>query len=83
MNFQRFFPLKAIRVKCLDCQAHQYKKVRFCDITECSLWYFRFGRMPQTVIRKEGEASERLFNPGNFQDGGMYAASEEVIPEES
>jgi len=39
--------------------------------------------MPQTVIRKEGEASERLFNPGNFQDGGMYAASEEVIPEES
>lgn len=41
-----FRPLKAIRAKCLDCTNYQPKEVRECEIPECSLYGFRFGKNP-------------------------------------
>ena len=78
MNLPRHFPLKQIRLKCLDCWGNQYKQVRFCDTTDCALWYLRFGKMPKTVIRNEGEEAKKLFVPENFQDGGIYAQDEDI-----
>lgn len=37
-------PLKAIKLKCLDCSNYQLKEIRKCNIVECSLYKFRFGR---------------------------------------
>ena len=37
-------PLKAIRVKCLDCCAGQTKEVRLCSDMECGLYPYRFGK---------------------------------------
>lgn len=76
-------PLRAIRARCLDCQGHQYSKVRYCDDAECPLWPFRFGRRPETVIMKEGEKSEQLFNPKNFRDRGKFTGVAADDPEES
>jgi hypothetical protein len=67
MNMRRLSPLKQIRLRCLDCRGNQYKQVRFCDTADCPLWYLRFGKMPQTVIRNEGRVAEKLFRPENFQ----------------
>ena len=39
-------PLKAIREKCLDCNAGQVSYVKDCTLTECSLWFYRMGRKP-------------------------------------
>lgn len=39
-------PLKAIRLKCIDCNCGQTSLVDMCDITDCSLWPFRFGKNP-------------------------------------
>lgn len=39
-------PLKAIRVKCLECQGGR-KAVRNCEVAECALFAFRFGRNPK------------------------------------
>ena len=39
-------PLKAIRVKCLDCCCGQAHEVKLCPCSDCSLYPFRFGNNP-------------------------------------
>lgn len=40
-------PTKAIRAKCLDCQAWQGNEVSDCRIETCPLWPYRMGRRPK------------------------------------
>jgi len=40
-------PLKAIRMKCIDCSNHQLKEIRYCTVVNCSLYPFRFGHKPK------------------------------------
>ena len=35
---------KAIRLKCLDCSGFEYKEVKNCVYTDCSLMQFRTGK---------------------------------------
>lgn len=42
-----YTPLKAIRKKCLDCSCYQYKEVKLCPLTNCTLWPYRMGKRPQ------------------------------------
>jgi len=46
-------PMKAIRLKCLDCSAGSAKEVRQCPVKDCSLWPYRLGKRPETVARHE------------------------------
>ena len=39
-------PVKSHRKKCLDCTCNQPKEIRFCTITDCALYPYRFGRRP-------------------------------------
>jgi len=39
-------PLKAIRAKCMDCSNNQPSEVRHCNILECALFPYRFGKNP-------------------------------------
>lgn len=39
-------PLRAIRLRCLDCCAGDSKMVKTCPCEDCSLWVFRFGKNP-------------------------------------
>lgn len=48
-------PLKAIRLKCLDCSAYDRGEVRNCFVEKCPLFPFRLGRNP---FRKTREYSE-------------------------
>jgi hypothetical protein len=43
---KRVSPLRAIRLKCLDCSGQLINEVRNCTITCCNLWPFRMGRNP-------------------------------------
>ncbi len=40
-------PLRAIRLKCLDCCNGQEKEIRECTIMTCALWPYRMGRYPK------------------------------------
>lgn len=53
-------PVRAIRVKCLECQGNHYKEVRNCPSTDCPLHTFRLGKNPN---RKGigGIGSEKAF----------------------
>lgn len=48
-------PLKAIRVKCLDCSCGNVNEVKLCGAKSCPLYYFRFGKNP---YRKKVEYTE-------------------------
>ena len=37
-------PLKSIRKHCLDCSGGSPKNVRECEIQDCPLFGFRFGK---------------------------------------
>jgi len=39
-------PIKAIRAKCLECQARSRKAVRNCASDSCPLWHYRMGVHP-------------------------------------
>lgn len=39
-------PLRAIRLKCLDCSGDSRKEVELCPVSRCSLWPYRFGKIP-------------------------------------
>lgn len=39
-------PLKAIRLKCLDCCCGQAREVRDCSCLDCGLYPYRLGKNP-------------------------------------
>ena len=46
-------PLKAIRKKCLDCSGYSIKEVKYCVIPDCTLWPYRMGVTPATLMAKK------------------------------
>lgn len=54
-------PVKAIRLKCLDCSGGSSGEVEKCPIADCALYPFRFGKNPfRTVVKRELSDEERL-----------------------
>jgi hypothetical protein len=51
--------LRAIRAKCLDCTCGNQSEVRLCEIEDCPLYPWRFGKRPQTVARRAVLAADR------------------------
>jgi len=39
-------PLKAIRAKCLDCSGNSKHEIKLCQIPDCPLFAYRFGKNP-------------------------------------
>jgi len=52
-------PMKAIRLKCLDCCCGSSYEVAKCDITRCSLHIYRFGHNP----RRRGVGNTKAILP--------------------
>lgn len=48
-------PVKAIRVKCLDCCCGQANEVKLCTVNNCALYPFRFGKNPYRTKREYTE----------------------------
>lgn len=40
-------PMKAIRLKCIDCCAGQILEVNKCHLEKCPLWIYRTGHRPK------------------------------------
>jgi len=54
-------PLAAIRLKCLDCVCYSAGEVGKCDIANCSIWPFRFGKRPSTAKRQGKTVSHNKY----------------------
>lgn len=44
---------KAIKGYCLECSGGSAKEVTMCPIPDCSLYPFRFGNSPKSVVYKK------------------------------
>ena len=53
LGHARVSPLRALRLKCLDCCNGSSQEVRLCTAVDCPSWPFRMGRNPWS-----GPASE-------------------------
>ena len=64
MEEKRITPMKAIRLKCLDCCCGSSKEVELCPCENCPLYLFRFGKktyLKQTLTDEQRkERSERM-----------------------
>ncbi|MHC4620859.1 MAG: hypothetical protein ACYTEQ_24190 [Planctomycetota bacterium] len=61
-------PMRAIRLKCMDCCGGSYTEVKYCPCDGvhsglCSLWHLRFGYRPVTATQKFGK---RFLDPGQM-----------------
>ena len=58
-------PVKAIRMKCIDCSGGRRSEVERCTVRDCALYPFRMGRNPFRAVREltdeqKAEMAERL-----------------------
>ncbi len=57
---KRKTPLKAIRAHCLGCVGGSPKEVKLCNIPECYLFGYRFGRNPSLKGKRgDGKSLEK------------------------
>ena len=49
-------PMKAIRLKCMDCSGWSAAEVRLCVIEECAPYPFRFGKNPEPTRKGNPKA---------------------------
>ena len=70
-------PLKAIRLKCLDCCVGSSAEVKLCPIKDCSLYNFRFGKNPfikrkelseEHLLKLKQGREKHLFNMSNQEE---------------
>ena len=52
MEEKRISPLKAIRLKCLDCSCGSSNEVKLCPAEKCPLYPFREGHNPYIAKRE-------------------------------
>lgn len=46
LGHRRMSPIKAIRLRCLDCCGGHQSEVRKCTAVDCPSWPFRMGKNP-------------------------------------
>jgi hypothetical protein len=57
---RRQTPLKAIRLKCLDCSGDSTKEVRLCPIKDCPIYMYRMGRNPNRTKGTTEDTQDEL-----------------------
>ena len=77
-------PLKALRLRCIDCYGDCLKSVRGCTSTDCPSWPFRMGRNPwRAPVSEERRqlgrdlAARRPRGAENQRQGRGFAETEE------
>ena len=62
-------PIKAIRMKCLECCNWSRPEVARCQIRDCSLWAYRMGRRPSEEDAAAVAAATDSFAAQKIQAG--------------
>ena len=84
-------PLRALRLKCLDCCNDSAQEVRLCTAVDCPSWPFRMGRNPwaSEARREIGRSAARRLNaeraaprPDRLQTSNSLSDGGKVSPEQ-
>lgn len=73
MDEKRITPLKAIRLKCLDCSCGSPKEVKLCTAESCPLYIFRYGKNPRRLgIGGNGQfGTEKANSVSDFRENAQ------------
>ena len=74
LGHARVSPLRALRLKCLDCCNGSAREVRLCTAVDCPSWPFRMGKNPW---RRPLTGEERVERQARFA-GKITAAPSEA-----
>jgi hypothetical protein len=55
MGHARVSPMRALRLKCLDCCNGSGQEVRLCTAVDCPSWPFRMGKNPWRAPASEAK----------------------------
>ena len=55
LGHQRMGPLKALRLRCIDCSGGSANEVRLCTAIQCPAWPFRMGENPWRAPASEAQ----------------------------
>lgn len=77
MEDKRISPLKAIRLKCLDCCCGSSNEVKLCPCTKCPLYPFREGHNP-FVTKREYTDEEKQAIKERLANSRLSAAREKI-----
>ena len=55
LGHQRMGPLKALRLRCIDCSGGSANEVRLCTAMQCPAWPFRMGENPWRAPASEAQ----------------------------
>ena len=71
-------PMKAIRLKCLDCCCGSSTEVKLCPAWECPLWAYRSGHNPARagLGRRDVNAKEACSEAISETQEGEYDEDE-------
>jgi hypothetical protein len=64
--------LRRIRKNCIECGGDNIDEVKYCSISDCNLWPYRFGKTPLS-FRRSSEGAE-LLNRENFKEGARFGS---------
>lgn len=73
LGHARVSPLRALRLKCLDCCNGSVREVRLCTAVDCPRWPFRMGKNPW---RRPLTGEERAERQARFVGKSPAAPSE-------
>jgi hypothetical protein len=48
---KKITPLRAIKLKCLDCCCGNKNEVKLCTAEKCPLFIYRKGRLPKKAVQ--------------------------------
>lgn len=63
-------PIKAIRLKCLDCCAGHPSEVRICTALKCPLYPYRMGKRP----KENGDTQEKVTTENTQESPHIFTA---------
>lgn len=91
LGHARVSPLRALRLKCLDCCNESAQEVRLCTSVDCPSWPFRMGRNPwvSEARREIGRSAARRLNaeraapqPDRFKTSNLLSDGAKAPPEQ-
>jgi hypothetical protein len=80
LGHARMSPLRALRLKCLDCCNGSAQEVRLCTALDCTSWPFRMGKNPWAapVSGARREQGRRLGMKRVAERSGPFADNNQI-----
>ena len=81
LGHSRVSPLRALRLKCLDCCNESSQEVRLCTAVDCPSWPFRMGKNPwrrKLDPQERAALQARLVPNGTSEPTGAQKTGSEI-----